>query len=132
MDLLKKHGLKNTRNRELIIKILDDKAPLSAEQIEKKLEKENIKLSSIYRNLALLEENGILIKSIGLDGISYFQINSENHKHQLTCTKCGKTVIIQECPLYDIEEKLEKETGFKILSHSFEFSGLCKDCQIQS
>lgn len=129
MDLLNKHGLKNTKTRTKIIEILSKEAPLSAEQLEEKLKSEGIKLSSIYRNLALFEENNILIRSISMDGISYFQLNDRNHKHQLICENCGKVFIIKDCPLDEIENMLEKSTGFKIRTHSFEFLGICKKCQ---
>lgn len=129
MELLKEHGLKNTKTRTSILNLLENDSLLSADQICEKLKEDKVKLSSIYRNLAIFEEESILIKSIGLDGISYYQLNNKHHKHQLICTSCGKSVIIDSCPLHEIEENLEKETGFVIKNHSFEFQGLCKDCQ---
>lgn len=129
MDELKKVGLKSTKTRNNILDLLKDQAPLSAEQIHKRLESEGVKLSSIYRNLSKFETENLLIKSIAQDGIAYYQLNSEKHKHKLSCTQCNTVVTIDECPLHDIEKKLEQDTGFTIKSHSFEFSGICKDCQ---
>lgn len=129
MEILRDVGLKTTKTRISIIELLKNDSLLSAEQISSKLNGQNIKLSSIYRNLSIFEEEGILIKTIGLDGISYYQLNSKEHKHQLVCIKCGKSVIIDDCPLRDIKEKLEANTKFKIKSHNFEFSGLCENCK---
>lgn len=129
MKILKDLGLKTTKTRINIIELLENDCLLSAEQISHKLKEERIKLSSIYRNLAIFEEEGLLIKTIGLDGISYYQLNNKKHKHQLVCINCGKSVVIDDCPLHNIKEKLEENTGFKIKSHNFEFSGLCEDCK---
>lgn len=129
MDILTEHGLKSTKTRKEILELLETNSLLSAEQIYEKLKNSNIKISSIYRNLSTFLEENMIIKSVGLDNISYYQLNTSHHKHQLKCTNCNKTIIIEECPLHEIEAQLEKSTGFKIMSHSFEFSGLCKDCQ---
>lgn len=129
MDILKNHGLKTTKTRATILELLEKNSPLSAEQIYENLKNKKIKISSIYRNLSTFLEEGLILKSVGMDNISYYQLNSIHHKHQLICTNCKKTIIIDDCPIHKIEHDLEKNTGFKITSHSFEFSGICKDCQ---
>lgn len=129
MELLKDKGLKSTKTRTTILNLLKKDSPLSAEQIFENLKDSNIKLSSIYRNLAIFLEENIVLKSVGFDNISYYQLNTDHHKHQIVCTNCNKTVIIQNCPLHEIEKDIEKNTGFKIMAHSFEFTGLCEDCQ---
>ncbi|WP_282926628.1 Fur family transcriptional regulator [Helcococcus kunzii] len=129
MDILKDKGLKSTKTRTKILNLLKENSPLTAEQIYEHLMDSNIKLSSIYRNLAIFVDENIVIKSVGFDNISYYQLNTDHHKHQIVCTNCNKVVMIENCPLHEIEKDLEKSTGFKIMSHSFEFSGLCEDCQ---
>lgn len=129
MDILKEHNLKSTKTRIKILELLNNNIPLNADEIHEELKDSNIKISSIYRNLALFVEENILIKSVGFDNTAYYQINNSHHKHQLVCTNCHKTVIIKDCPVEEIEKNLEKDTGFKILSHSFEFTGLCSECR---
>lgn len=129
MDNLKNKGLKTTKTRTLILELLKNESPLSADQIYEKLKHENIKVSSIYRNLATFTKENLLIKSISMDGISYYQLNTHTHKHQIICTNCGKSVAIDNCPINNIKSKVEKNTGFLITQHNFEISGICKDCQ---
>ena len=130
-DLLKEKNLKVTKNRKIILESLQkEENPISAEELFDKLKRENeIDLSTIYRNLNILEEKGVLLKTTNLDGINYYQINNSNHKHFLTCNNCHKKFVIEDCPVHELEEKIERETGFIINGHNFEFTGLCPDCQ---
>lgn len=129
MDELKKAGLQTTKTRVEILNLLHKEFPLNADQIFEKLKNDKIKISSIYRNLATFTDADIVLKSVGQDGVAYYQLNNENHKHQIVCTNCGKTIDLDHCPVYEIEKNIEKQTGFKITGHTFEFSGICENCQ---
>ena len=129
MDELKKAGLQTTKTRIEILNLLHKEFPLNADQIFDKLKNDKIKISSIYRNLATFTDADIVLKSVGQDGVAYYQLNNENHIHQIICNNCGKTIDLDHCPVHEIEKKIEEETGFKITGHTFEFSGLCPDCQ---
>ena len=130
-DLLKKKNLRITKQRKLILEtLLGCNNPISADEIYE-LIKEDIRvdLSTIYRNLNTLEENEILLRNTNIDGISYYQLNNEKHKHFMTCTICNKKIILENCPVHPLEEQIQKETGFLITGHNFEFTGICPDCQ---
>ena len=130
-DLLREKDLKVTKNRKIILKALQKEAnPISAEELFDKLKVENdMDLSTIYRNLNILEEKSVLLKTTNLDGLNYYQLNTSDHKHFITCNNCHKKFVIENCPVHDLEERIEKETGFVINGHNFEFTGLCPDCQ---
>jgi ferric uptake regulator, fur family len=129
-QILKDKNLKVTKQRKLILEILEkENKPLAAEEIHNKLGKDfYINLSTVYRNLNLLEEKNVLLKST-IDGVSFYQLNNEDHKHFITCNNCHKKFIIENCPVHDLEDIIEKETGFIIKGHNFEFTGICPDCQ---
>ncbi|MCK9574384.1 MAG: Fur family transcriptional regulator [Clostridia bacterium] len=129
--LLKNFNLKDTKNRKIILHILNNSIkPLSAEDIYKLVstEKHNINLSTIYRTLNTLSEKQILIRQLRQDGKAYFQLNKHDHKHVLVCTICHKEVPISECPFESINKKISKSTGYTILSHNIEIFGICPDC----
>lgn len=130
-NLLREKDLKVTKNRKIILKALQKEAnPISAEELFDKLKVENdMDLSTIYRNLNILEEKSVLLKTTNLDGLNYYQLNTSDHKHFITCNNCHKKFVIENCPVHDLEERIEKETGFVINGHNFEFTGLCPDCQ---
>ena len=130
-DLLKSKNLRITKQRRLILDYIDkEDKPISGQEIYDDLRQEMaIDLSTIYRNLNILEENHILLKTSDIDGISYYQINSEDHKHFISCNNCGKKFVIESCPVHELEEKVMEQTGFIINGHNFEFYGICPTCQ---
>lgn len=130
-ELLKAKNLRVTKQRKQILQILEiENNPISAEEIYNKLKNlSNMDLSTIYRNLNILEDKNILLKTTNIDGISYYQLNNDQHKHFVTCNICHKKFLIENCPIHELEDSIEKETGFKITGHNFEFTGICPACQ---
>lgn len=130
-ELLKGKNLKVTKYRKLILETLQNQEhPISAEELFDKLKEDNeIDLSTVYRNLNILDDNNLLLKTTNLDSINYYQINDSHHKHFITCNKCHKKFTIENCPVHELEDEIEKETGFIINGHNFEFTGICPDCQ---
>lgn len=130
-EILLNNGLRITKARKLIISILDKtEQPISAEDLyEIFKEKEESNLSTIYRNLKILKNKGIVEIVCEIDGISYYRLKGKKHKHSIICESCGKIIPIDHCPVEKIEMDLEDKTGFKIDSHSLEFRGICPDCQ---
>lgn len=130
-DLLKDKNLRITKQRKLILDFIEKKdKPVSSQDIYDEINGEiNIDLSTVYRNLNTLEEKDILLKTADIDGISYYQIKKDDHKHFISCSSCGRKFIIENCPVHELEDQIIKETGFKIEGHNFEFYGICPDCQ---
>lgn len=131
-EILRDKKLRVTKKRILILEIIiKNEEPISAEEILDicKEKDKNIDLSTVYRNLNTMVDENLLLKNTNSDGISYFQLNNHNHKHFITCISCNRRFIIENCPIHDIENEIENETGFIIKGHNFEFSGICPDCQ---
>ncbi len=129
-NILKATDLKTTKSRLAILKVLEKSSvPMTAEDIYSIVVKDvHLSLSTAYRTLGTLSDKGILLKNLSQDGKTYYQINNHQHKHQLVCTLCSKTVPIDECPLTNMEEYLIHKTGFAITGHSLEFLGICPKC----
>ena len=89
-----------------------------------------ISLGTIYRNLELLSEKG-LIQKLDLAGTQRrYDGNTENHYH-LRCLTCSlvKDIIIH--PLKEWERVLPQDTGYEILGHRLEFFGICPSCKLE-
>ena len=86
----------------------------------------NLSLGTVYRNLNLLADEGIIMK-ISSDGADRFDATKENHYHML-CTKCGRLYDINFPLLDGIEEKAQSVADCQITSHQLTFIGVCKDC----
>lgn len=132
-ELTVKHGIRNTKQRELIFEILSSSEnPVTAEEIYLKLKEtdEGVNLSTVYRTLEMLCAKGIVVKSTFMnDDRARFQLNDTVHKHHLICLKCNMMVEIDTCPLEKLEETLESKTSFDITGHKLEIYGYCPKCK---
>lgn len=132
-ELMNKHGIKNTKQREMIFEILErSECPITAEDIFLKLKEadEDINLSTVYRNLEMLCTKGIVTKTTFMnDDKARFELCGTAHKHHLICLKCNRMVQIDGCPLERLEKTLEDKTSFDITGHKLEIYGYCPDCK---
>ena len=129
-EILSKNNLKRTPSRIEILKVLEKSStPLSAEEIFKLLKKKDIDISTIYRTLNSFAKANIVKKEINHNKENIFSLVNDEDKHILVCVKCHKTVVIDDCPYHEANEKIKKETGFLINDHTTEIYGICPDCQ---
>ncbi len=121
---------KKTKQKEAILRTLKNTTSHpTADWIYNKVKKEvpNISLGTIYRNLKLLKERGEILE-LDLSGtLGRFDAHHENHYH-FRCEKCSNVFDIDEPVIEEIDERVERKTGFKVAYHRLEFRGLCSDC----
>lgn len=130
-DLLKKASLKNTKQRQIILSIIEShNEPLTAEEIYKQLvvEDSKINLSTVYRTLNVFTEKNVLLKILKGDGTAAYELNKSSHNHYITCSKCNCSVLIDSCPVKELSETVTKKTGFKVTGHSLQLTGICSNC----
>lgn len=86
-----------------------------------------ISLGTIYRNLEVLHEDG-LVRKLELAGTeTRFDGTTTPHYH-VRCTECG-CVRDLPAPLHDKLVTRPLDTGgFRIDGHRLEFTGVCPDC----
>lgn len=129
IEKLRDKGYKITPQREAILTVLGEGEHqlLTAQEIFEKVLKNGgcTNFSTVYRNLELLLQEGIVRKVELNRDASYYEVNSsEDHHHHLICTKCGSIQTTSFCPL----DRLQDENGFVPVEHRFEIYGYCKDC----
>ena len=95
-----------------------------------KLKKEFPKLSlgTVYRNLSILVEQGLVKKIHSGSTFDRFEANAAPHYH-LICERCGN---IQDfgMPVYgDLNKRANQLTEFLIQRHRIEFFGICAKCR---
>lgn len=81
---------------------------------------------TVYRNLREFEE-AHLLEVTDLEGEKRYRLNCGDHKHHhhFVCTKCGRTMPLEICPMSTFAEQLP---GCVITGHRFEIYGLCEKC----
>ena len=88
----------------------------------------NISLSTVYRNLNLLVELGQIKKVELPNHCERFDKTLEHHNH-LFCTSCHQLFDIPSSNNNIINNLIEKETGFQIMTNDIIFRGTCKNCK---
>jgi len=129
-ELCREHGLKVTHQRlEILQAVAGANNHPSAEEVFKQVREKlpTISFDTIYRNLALLEQNGVIARVQYLDDRTRYDSNLKHH-HHLVCTKCRK---IQDFYWPDADQmKIPEETGeWGIVQKKYiELRGLCRAC----
>jgi len=87
-----------------------------------------IGLGTVYRNLELMADSGVILK-IEVGGTQKrFDATIESHYH-VRCTECDRVNDIDIPVQQEINALASQATKFKILGHHIEFSGVCEHCQ---
>jgi Fur family ferric uptake transcriptional regulator len=123
--------LRDTRQRRTILEELKKlKTHPTADELYEIVRKQipRISLGTVYRNLDILADSGMILRLEHGAGCYRFDGNPENHYH-VRCSICGRVDDISDAPLEDIEQAIQEKCGYEILTHRLEFIGICPDCQ---
>lgn len=88
----------------------------------------HISMGTVYRNLNLLSEEGILRKHAFPGSPDRFDTRTHPHYH-IECAHCGRIFDIDAEYLAEIDKRAAQSTGFLVNSHSIFFKGVCPSCQ---
>lgn len=133
LDILKCNGYKITEQRKTILQVLASNTNnlISVENILSKSKEiyNKTNMSTVYRNLEVLEKLNLVYKVITENGTTLYKlICSDKHHHHIICKKCGKTEVIDFCPINTFK-KLSKDRNFNLTDHKLELYGYCMDCE---
>lgn len=116
-----------SRQRDDILNVIkcSDKH-LSAEEIFMLLKSEgkNISIATVYRNLGILADKGIIKKiSVG-DGVDRYDRTIKAHDH-LVCDRCGA---ISDVSIEGLKAYLEEKCGETLFSYDLCMHYVCSKC----
>ena len=123
--------LRHSHQRDMIYNyMLETKEHPSAEMIYEDLKKiePNLSLGTVYRNLKLLEELGMVRKVTNVNNVERYDAMTYDHIH-FVCDECGS---VFDLPNFDnevIKEKLSNEVGGEINWVNIILGGKCKHCR---
>lgn len=133
--MAKNKGQRTTKQRQIILETIRELGghPSADElyiHVKKKLP--DISLGTVYRNLDVLSESGMIRKLEPEHHQMRFDCNVEDHYH-MTCINCGRIEDIEIPKSDDPMEILSKSLGnlskYGIFGHKLEFFGLCSKCK---
>ena len=122
---------KHFKKREAILNCLrSTTCHPSAEWVHAQLKAEypDISLGTVYRNLALFKEQGLIISVGTVNGVERFDADTEPHVHFI-CQACHK---VDDLPGMIIPESLtadvDRYTGGRTETCHLSFTGTCREC----
>ncbi|WP_028317675.1 Fur family transcriptional regulator [Desulfobulbus elongatus] len=87
-----------------------------------------IGLGTVYRNLELMAEHGMILK-IEVGGTQKrFDATTDSHYH-IRCSICGKVDDIDVPVIHELVAQAAASSSYLILGHHVEFTGICRNCQ---
>ena len=132
-SILRRRGFKITPQRRAVLsEILRSHEHLTPAAIYEKVSRVHpgIGLVTIYRTLEMLAELGLICEMhVGGNCRSYLMRRPSEHHHHLICSDCGTVIDFTDCDLGELEQRLSRETRFKIDGHLLEFLGQCGKCR---
>lgn len=87
-----------------------------------------IGLGTVYRNLELMAENGIILKLEVGGTQKRFDATTEAHYH-IRCSQCGKVDDIDIPVMGTLVQAASDSSSYQITGHHVEFTGICGSCQ---
>jgi len=87
-----------------------------------------IGLTTVYRHLALLVEQGDADVVVSEDGSLYRMCRADEHHHHLICRSCGRTEEIAGADIERWAREVGEAHGFSDLDHTVEVFGTCREC----
>lgn len=131
-QLLQNSGLKSTEARIALLGLLEKESnPQDVSSIVTSLKFAGVKAdqATIYRILEILTSKGLINRLEFGEGKYRYELQKSHH-HHLICQNCGKIEDVEGNFVDEIENEIRNKKGFLVRSHSLEFFGICKNCQL--
>lgn len=119
-----------SKQREALLNILSNtKSHPTAHEIYVKMHETDPKISlgTVYRNLALLTENGT-IQRINTDQDSAHYDGFTDPHYHFVCNECGRVTDLDLAPI-ELDNEIETKYGCSVSGHSLVFYGVCDVCK---
>lgn len=131
IEAMSGQGLRITDQRKTLARLFaESEGYLSPKDVYEYMGKSYSGLSfdTVYRNLRVMQELGVLEQVIFEDGVKFkASCSSGHHHHHLICLNCQKTLPIEFCPM----NLTDTPDQFQVVEHKFEIFGYCRECQTE-
>ena len=120
---------RNTIQKALILRaVCELKRHLTADEVYEFVKRDHpsIGKGTVYRNLAILTEEGAIRKVEVPDGSDTLK----NHYH-VRCVKCGEVFDVDMDEIPDLQKKIHDTHGMEFLTYDIFFKGICPECRAQ-
>ena len=127
---MKNHHL--TVQRQLLLQLIRSAGKhIDAKELYRRAtrEDETISLATVYRNLHLFKELG-LIDERRLGQIRcYYEIKQTPEHQHLVCRGCGRVIEFESPLIRELVDKVEREHDFNVTKAELYLEGYCEQCK---
>ena len=117
--------LRHSKKRDLVLKVFQNGDLLDANEVCAKVSQ--VDRATIYRNLTLFVEQGILREVNIKKGITHYELNNEGDHHQhFVCEDCDKVIPVDVDP--NLIKSLVPE-GVELKDFELNLKGKCEECK---
>jgi Fe2+ or Zn2+ uptake regulation protein len=134
-ERLRADGQRYTANRRALVDVLATSGcPVTMTEVLAAAE--GLALSSAYRNLAVLEDAGVVHRLVTTDDTARYELAEDltGHHHHLVCTTCGVVVDIDvpealEHHIDELARSTAAATSWSVDHHRLDLLGTCPTCR---
>jgi Fur family transcriptional regulator, peroxide stress response regulator len=130
-ELCAERGIAMTHQRQVLYDVMQGMSGHpSPEEIYARMRRKmpSISLATVYKNIHLFVESGVLREVSLHHGSQRVEMNVEEH-HHLVCSKCKAIVDIDEKELGTLPKRKKLAGGFLVERYAVDVIGLCTKCQ---
>jgi len=129
-QLLQEHELKATFQRTQILEVIEKYGHIAIERIYEEVSRihTSLSLATIYKNILLMVERGVLTEVPIIGKKSKYEITKAEHIH-LICTECGRVMdrALDEDTAEDTQ-KVALRSDFSLDHRQVNLYGVCDQC----
>ncbi|OGO04344.1 MAG: hypothetical protein A2Y91_06750 [Chloroflexi bacterium RBG_13_54_8] len=131
LEILREKGYRLTPQRMIVVEAIEASDDhISAEEICDKARAKYpyINMSTVYRTLELLVEQGLVTETDLGGGRSLYHPTMKAQHHHLVCRKCAKVKDIDASVFQRLKDELRSQYGFDADLEHIGIFGTCEDC----
>jgi Fur family ferric uptake transcriptional regulator len=122
----------STRQRRLLLDILREAGThLDAKELFQRAIQKNprVSLASVYRNLHLFEDLG-LVDGKRLDRTRcYYEIKRSTHHYDVICNVCGRVMEFESPMIEKLVDEVQQNSAFRVTKAVLYLEGYCRQCE---
>lgn len=124
--VMRERGFRMTTSRRLVLEeLFAAEAPVRAEQLANTL---RLDLTSVYRNLELMEQQG-LVRHVHLGhGPGLYALQSDGEREYLYCERCHAVRALTPDQLQPVRDEIRRRFGYMARFTHFPITGTCPSC----
>ena len=135
LDVLRAQGKRITTQRSLLLQIIrESHGHLDADEIYRRARTKDprISLSTVYRNLNLLNDLGVITELHLDEEHHHYELREETEHYHLICSNCDRVLEFDSSSMGALIEQTGAQEGFLIERVHIDLVGLCQDCRARS